>query len=128
MSFSTFLLAETHLVKELLNEAKVFAKTAFSLIKTGPLNLPQNKEIPYAIVLFYSKDDNCWVADVPDLRFCSAFGDTPEAAAKEIQVALAGWIDGAKKKKRPLPPANFDPKHMNFHTPISEPAEHIFAS
>ncbi len=41
----------------------------------------------YHINLFWSDEDACWVADIPDLKYCSAFGDTPEAAVREIGVA-----------------------------------------
>ena len=32
----------------------------------------------YHINIFYSEEDRAYVADIPDLKFCSAFGDTPE--------------------------------------------------
>ena len=41
----------------------------------------------YHINLFYSDEDECYVADVPDLKFCSALGDTLEEALREILVA-----------------------------------------
>jgi predicted RNase H-like HicB family nuclease len=41
----------------------------------------------YHINLFYSEEDECYVADIPDLTFCSAMGDTPEEALQEILVA-----------------------------------------
>jgi predicted RNase H-like HicB family nuclease len=34
----------------------------------------------YHINVFWSDEDSCWIADVPDLRYCSAHGDTPEEA------------------------------------------------
>ena len=39
----------------------------------------------YHINVFFSADDGCWVADVPDLKFCSAFGDTA------VLVASGEW-------------------------------------
>ena len=42
----------------------------------------------YHINLFWSAEDECWIADVPDLRFCSAFGDSPETAVREVKVAM----------------------------------------
>ena len=78
-----------------------------------------NLVLEYAIVLFYSSEDNSWVADVPDLKYCSAFGDTPEEAAKEIQVAIAGWIESARKNGKPIPQPKFDPKHLNFSSKVS---------
>lgn len=43
----------------------------------------------YHVNVFHSDDDACYVADIPDLRFCSAFGDTPEEAMREVQKAKA---------------------------------------
>src|SRR5207244_1178145 len=40
----------------------------------------------YHINVFYSEVDNCYVADIPDLKFCSAFGATPEEAVREVQI------------------------------------------
>lgn len=58
----------------------------------------------YRIDLFYSAEDGCWVANVPDLRYCSAFGATPAEAAQEIMVALEGWLDVARQEGKPIPP------------------------
>ena len=41
----------------------------------------------YHINLFYSAEDGGYVADVPDLKSCSAFGGTPEEALREVLVA-----------------------------------------
>ena len=42
----------------------------------------------YAIVVFWSEEDAAWVADVPDLKSCTAFGNSPEEAFAEVQVAM----------------------------------------
>jgi len=41
----------------------------------------------YHINVSYSEEDECWVADLPDLEYCSAFGDTPEEAVAQVQIA-----------------------------------------
>ena len=41
----------------------------------------------YHINVFYSKDDEGYIADIPDLKFCSAFGATPEEAVHEVEIA-----------------------------------------
>jgi predicted RNase H-like HicB family nuclease len=46
----------------------------------------------YAIIVFWSKEDGAWVADVPDLKSCSAFGATPEGAVAEVRVAINAWL------------------------------------
>ena len=57
----------------------------------------------YHINLVWPAEDACRVADVPDLRFCSAFGDTPEAAAREVQVAVRAWLASARDHGGPIP-------------------------
>ena len=63
----------------------------------------------YAIVIFYSDEDECYVADIPDLRSCSAFGDTPEEALHEIQIARDAWMDTARDHGHPIPEPSFGP-------------------
>jgi predicted RNase H-like HicB family nuclease len=57
----------------------------------------------YAIELFYSEEDKGYVAVVPELPGCSAFGDTEEEALKEAKIAITLWIDTAKKEGRQIP-------------------------
>ena len=63
----------------------------------------------YHINVFWSDEDGCWVADVPDLRFCSAFGDTPEEAVREVRVATAAWLESAREHGEPIPEPNYRP-------------------
>jgi predicted RNase H-like HicB family nuclease len=42
----------------------------------------------YHVSLFWSDADSAWVADVPDLRSCSAFGDTPAETLAEVEKAV----------------------------------------
>jgi predicted RNase H-like HicB family nuclease len=61
----------------------------------------------YRINLFWPAEDGCRVADVPDLRFCAAFGETPEAAAPEAQVAVqARLASAAARSHNPEPPGH----------------------
>jgi predicted RNase H-like HicB family nuclease len=46
----------------------------------------------YKIEIFWSDNDNGYIAVVPDLPGCNAFGETPEEAAHEIQDAIEAWI------------------------------------
>ncbi len=63
----------------------------------------------YHINVFYSAEDGCYVADIPDLRFCSAFGDSPEEAVREVQIAKQAWIKTAKERKKPIPKPKYRP-------------------
>ena len=66
-------------------------------------------ELRYHINLFWSQRDECWVADVPDLKSCAAFGDTPEEAVAEARVAIEGWIETAKANNMVVPEARYRP-------------------
>ena len=63
----------------------------------------------YHINLFWSQDDQSWVADVPDLKSCAAFGDTPTEAVTEAQVAIRGWIEAATELGLPIPEPRYRP-------------------
>lgn len=63
----------------------------------------------YAITVVWSEEDAAWVADAPDLRFCSAHADTPEEAVRELRVAMEAWLaeaqsGGARRRKRGTDP------------------------
>ncbi len=66
----------------------------------------------YAIVLFYSTEDKCYVADIPDLKYCSAFGETAEEALKEVQITRKLWLKSARKHNKPIPKATFRPPFL----------------
>jgi len=57
----------------------------------------------YPIIIFFSEEDNCYVAEAPDLKGCSAVGETPEEALREIQVAIKNWLEIAKEKGISIP-------------------------
>ena len=63
----------------------------------------------YHINVFHSEDDKCWVADIPDLKSCSAFGDTAEEALREMQIAKKAWLALAKKHGDPIPKPRYMP-------------------
>jgi predicted RNase H-like HicB family nuclease len=49
------------------------------------------------IDLFWSDADGAWVADVPDLQSCSAFGYTPAEALAEVEKAMEAWLAVARE-------------------------------
>ncbi len=63
----------------------------------------------YHINVFYSKDDEGYIADIPDLKFCSAFGTTPEEAVHEVEIAKSVWIEAAKASGKPIPEPKYRP-------------------
>lgn len=66
----------------------------------------------YHIDLFWYEDDACWVANVPDLKTCSAHGDTPEQALAEVQIAMQCWLETAKDMGFPIPEARHRPSRF----------------
>jgi predicted RNase H-like HicB family nuclease len=61
----------------------------------------------YHINIFYSDDDGGYIADIPDLEHCSAFGETPEQALAEVQKAKAAWLEAARESRRLIPPPRY---------------------
>jgi predicted RNase H-like HicB family nuclease len=65
----------------------------------------------YAIIVFWSDEDRAWVADVPDLKPCSAFGNTPEEAVAEVRIAMEAWLAAARDAGLEIPKPRFQPHH-----------------
>lgn len=63
----------------------------------------------YHINIFYSDEDAGYIADIPDLRNCSAFGEPPEQALAGVLKAKVAWIDSAKAAGKPVPVPAFRP-------------------
>ena len=63
----------------------------------------------YHINIFYSEDDEGYIADIPDLEMCSAFGETPAEALAEVETAKKLWLDAARAEKKPIPPPRYRP-------------------
>ncbi len=57
----------------------------------------------YAIEIFYSEEDEGFIAIMPELPGCSAFGKTEEDALKEIKIAMQLWLETAKEIGRDIP-------------------------
>ncbi len=57
----------------------------------------------YPRTVFWSDEDGGYIAIVPDLPGCSAFGETREEALVEIEVAAEGWIEVANELGNPIP-------------------------
>jgi predicted RNase H-like HicB family nuclease len=63
----------------------------------------------YHINLFYSSEDKAYIADVPDLKYCSAHGPTPEAALREVLKAIDAWIATARAHRKKVPKPRYRP-------------------
>lgn len=63
----------------------------------------------YHVNLFWSDDDSAWIADVPDLKSCSALGDTPAEALTEIEIAIEAWVAVAREQSLAVPEPRYRP-------------------
>jgi predicted RNase H-like HicB family nuclease len=61
------------------------------------------------INIFYSEEDEGYIADIPDLKFCSAWGSTPEEAVREIMIAKAAWLETATAEGKSIPKPKYRP-------------------
>lgn len=57
----------------------------------------------YEIIIFWSNEDNVYIADVPELPGCMAHGDTYESALKNVEDAIYLWIDTAGEHGDTIP-------------------------
>jgi len=63
----------------------------------------------YHINIFYSEEDHGYIADIPDLKACSAFGETPDQALTEVLAAKKSWLESAKSNGKPIPQPEYKP-------------------
>lgn len=58
----------------------------------------------YEIIIYWSDEDHCFVAEVPELPGCVADGETYKEALKNAEVIIREWIETAKELGRYIPP------------------------
>ena len=63
----------------------------------------------YHINLFWSDEDDLWIADVPDLRGCMTHGDTRATALANAAEAIEGWIETARDAGLEIPKPKYRP-------------------
>lgn len=57
----------------------------------------------YQIFIWWSDEDDCYVADIPELEGCMAHGYTPQEAEQEMKIAAKMWLDTARKYGDEIP-------------------------
>ena len=57
----------------------------------------------YEIILFWSEEDNAYLAEVPELPGCMADGSTPQNALMNAELVISEWIETAKSMGRSIP-------------------------
>lgn len=63
----------------------------------------------YHINIFYSEEDEGYIADIPDLKYCCAFGSKIEEAVREVLISKATWLASAASEGKPIPEPIYRP-------------------
>lgn len=63
----------------------------------------------YHINIFYSDEDGGYIADISDLEICSAFGNSPKEALKQVELAKNAWLEAARVEGKPIPQPKYRP-------------------
>jgi predicted RNase H-like HicB family nuclease len=61
------------------------------------------------INIFFSQEDEGYIADIPDLAMCSAFGRTPAEALAEVETAKELWLEAARAEGKPITEPTYRP-------------------
>ena len=56
----------------------------------------------YEIILYWSKEDQAFIAEVPELPGCAADGETYQEALQNVEVIMQEWIETAEELARPI--------------------------
>lgn len=63
------------------------------------------RPLKYEVIIYWSDDDEAFVAEVPELAGCAADGTTPEQALEHVQIVASEWIETARELGRTVPEA-----------------------
>lgn len=61
------------------------------------------ESLRYEVIIYWSAQDDAFIAEVPELPGCAADGRTPEEALSQAQVVAREWLDVAQELGRPIP-------------------------
>lgn len=59
--------------------------------------------LKYEVIIYWSQDDEAFIAEIPELPGCAADGPAPQAALENVQVIAREWIETARELGRPIP-------------------------
>jgi predicted RNase H-like HicB family nuclease len=57
----------------------------------------------YEVIIYWSEDDEAFIAEVPELPGCAADGKTHRDALRNVEVVIQEWLDTARDLGRPIP-------------------------
>ena len=63
----------------------------------------------YEVLIYWSNDDGCFIAEVPELPGCMADGKTKIEVLQNVEVIISEWIETAKMLNRPIPEPSYKP-------------------
>ena len=78
-------------------------------MRSRPVAMEQVPVRDYHINVFWSEEDDPWVADIPDLTYCSAVGKSPQEALAEMLIAKEAWLEAARAEGKPITSARYRP-------------------
>jgi predicted RNase H-like HicB family nuclease len=59
--------------------------------------------LKYETIIYWSAEDDAFIAEIPELAGCAADGPTPGAALAQAQIVAREWIETARELGRPIP-------------------------
>ena len=59
--------------------------------------------VKYEVIIYWSKEDNAFIAEVPELPGCAADGASRQEALVNVETVIEEWIETAKELGRPVP-------------------------
>lgn len=68
-----------------------------------PVSLTAHLMPKYQVIIYWSDDDQAFIAEVPELPGCAADGQTYQESVANAEVAIQEWLDTAKELGRPIP-------------------------
>lgn len=57
----------------------------------------------YEVIIYWTKDDQAFIAEVPELPGCAADGGTYQEALAHVETVIQEWLETAKDLGRPIP-------------------------
>lgn len=57
----------------------------------------------YEVILYWSNEDEAFIAEVPELAGCSADGSTRQEALANVEIVIAEWLETARELGRSIP-------------------------
>lgn len=57
----------------------------------------------YEVIIYWSEDDQAFIAEVPELPGCASDGATYQEALRNVEIIIREWIETAQELGRPVP-------------------------